>query len=101
MQPVLAPKAAVQASDAPVSGSADSDVNLETAEESAAGAEAESESEPVASEESANGEKVEENADGAEGEFDPMAFLEGGDSQASGGAIAMDLDQSNAGESAD
>lgn len=39
--------------------------------------------------------------DGSDGEFDPMAFLEAGDSQNAGSAIAIDLDNSNAGDPLD
>ncbi|HVT88955.1 MAG TPA: FHA domain-containing protein [Tepidisphaeraceae bacterium] len=85
LQPVLAQK----------SKSDDSGTRVAQAEDSGspqADGEAVTEEEPVAA---AEGEPE------GDGEFDPLAFLEGGDSQASGGAIAIDPDASGLGGEAE
>lgn len=95
MQPVLAQKVATaEDSSATVADPEGSDVAP------AAEASEDSDVQPATAdaEESGAGVAAENNGGNPDDDFDPMAFLQGGDSQASGGAIAMDLDQSGVGE---
>lgn len=92
LHPVMAQKGSSEETGTPVpEDSEDSGANGEAV--------AEAEEEPARPSKSKSKSKEKEKAaeDGDE-EFDPMAFLNAGDSQNAGSAIAIDLDNSNAGD---